>query len=78
MRVDMKKKTVTKNEVQVLYQFDYGITAPQEIADILPKLELKEVKETLKTLREKKLIRGQKATEEGKETLKKRHKWAFG
>ena len=73
----MKKKAITKNEVQVLYQFDYGVTAPEEIADILPKLELKEVKDALKVLRKKKLIRGEKATEERKETLKKHHKWAL-
>jgi len=73
----MKRKGVTKAEVQVLYQIDAGITDPEEIADILSR-EPKEVKAAIKGLREKKLIRAGRVTEAGKSALERYHRWVFG
>lgn len=72
------KKSATKKEIQVLYQVDAAITDPHQIADILPKLELKDVKAALKGLRAKGLVRAGKVTEEGKAALKRHQRWVFG
>ena len=78
----MEKKSLTKKDTEVLYQIDSGIFDPVRIADILPHLDLKDVRETLADLRKKGLVKGRKGelllTEKGREALESHRKWIFG
>jgi hypothetical protein len=78
----MAKERATKKDVEVLYQIDSDISDPVKIAEILPHLDLKDVRKTLTDLRKKGLIRTEEdrpvLTERGKKALKAHHKWIFG
>jgi len=79
----MKKETkLTKEEAYVLYQVEDEERNPQEIAEILEGMDEKDVKETLSSLKRKKLIElagkdEAKITQKGKETVKKARKLLF-
>ena len=72
----------TKKDVEVLYQIDSDISDPARIAEILPHLDLKDVRKTLADLRKKGLIKTEEGrpvlTEKGKKALEAHHKWIFG
>ena len=72
----------TKDELMVLYQISAEIYDPQEIADILPDMNLEEVKAAMHGLREKDLIRTERkklhVTHKGEDALKAHRKTALG
>ncbi len=72
----------TKDEMMVLYQINANIFNLQEIADILPDVNLEEVKKAIHSLRETGLIRTERKkmhlTHKGEETLKTHRKTALG
>ncbi|MEE9405801.1 MAG: hypothetical protein V3V26_00145 [Candidatus Aenigmarchaeota archaeon] len=72
----------TKDEMMVLYQINANIFNLQEIADILPDVNLEEVKAAMHGLRENGLIRKERKkmhlTQKGEEALKTHRKTALG
>lgn len=73
---------MTKDEAMVLFQVQAGISDPEDIADILPEQDLKDVEEAMHSLREKGLIRTEKKrlhlTHNGEEALRAHHRTAIG
>lgn len=74
--------SLTRDEAMVLFQVQAGISDPEDIADILPEQELKDVQAAMHGLRDKGLIRTEKKrlrlTHNGEEALRAHRRTAIG